>query len=254
MGLPPEPDAGLAAHVLPAPLHAAMRHVYAQGIEHAVLVGGTALAGYYAGHRRSDDIDLFVRDEEAHRAAVLAVESLRRRGAELTAETRTAQYYHSLAAWDGHRFTVDVAVHGGLWEPTDSARAEDGVRVASLETLSALKGAALLSRCSEKDLYDIAWLLKNRPGLDASELADGAARVDAGANPETFLIALLGASLSEDACSFANGQGVPSGEVFREVTALRKSLLKDFKKLAAAAPAPAISPLIARVRKLKGKK
>lgn len=253
MGLALKPDAGLAARVLPAPLHAALRHVYAQGIEHAVLVGGTALAGYYAGHRRSDDIDLFVRDEEAHRAAVLAVESLRRRGAELTQQTRTAQYYHALAAWDGHRFTVDVAVHGALWSPEDSSRAEDGVRVASLDALTALKGAALLSRCSEKDVYDLVWLLKNRPALNAAELAAGASRVDAGANPETFLIALLGASLSEDACAFAAGQGVPSGEVFRAVSALRKSLLKEFKALAAAAPAPAIAPLVARLRKLKGK-
>lgn len=253
MGPTLEPDAGLAARVLPAPLHAALRHVFAQGVSDAVLVGGTALAGYYAGHRRSDDIDLFVRDEAAHRAAVLAVESLARRGAELTAQARTAQYFHALAAWEGHRFTVDVAVHGGLWEPVDSARALDGVRVASLESLTALKGAALLSRCSEKDLYDLRWLRANRPGLDTAKLASAAARVDAGANPESFLISLSGAGLSEAACSFAAAQGVGAAEAFREVTALRKSLLKDFKALAAAAPAPAIAPLIARLRKLKGK-
>lgn len=253
MGPALKPDAGLAARVLPAPLHAALRHVFAQGVSDAVLVGGTALAGYYAGHRRSDDIDLFVRDEDAHRAAVLAVESLTRRGAELASQTRTAQYYRALASLDGHAFTVDVAVHGGLWEPADSARASDGVRVASLESLTALKGAALLSRCSEKDLYDLSWLLANRPGLDAAGLAAAAARVDAGANPESFLISLSGAGLSAAACSFAADQGVAAAEAFREVTALRKSLLKDFKALAAAAPAPAIAPLIARLRKLKGK-
>lgn len=253
MGPALEPDARLAARVLPAPLHAALRHVFAQGVPDAVLVGGTALAGYYAGHRRSDDIDLFVRDEDAHRAAVLAVESLARRGAQLEPRTRTAQYYRALAASDGHRFTIDVAVHGGLWGPADSATASDGVRVASLEALTALKGAALLSRASEKDLYDLAWLLANRPALDAAGLAAAAARVDAGANPESFLIALSGAVLSEAACSFAAAQGVGAAVVLREVTALRKALLKDFKALAAGAPAPTIAPLIARVRKLKGK-
>lgn len=226
--------------------------MFAQGVEHAVLVGGTALAGYYAGHRRSDDIDLFVRDEDAHRAAVLAVESLDRQGAEVAAQTRTAQYYRALAAWGGHSFTVDVAVHGALWSPADSARAADGVRVASLDALTALKGAALLSRCSEKDLYDLRWLLANQAGLDAAALAARAARVDAGADPESFLISLLGADLSEAACAFAAAQGAGAREVFKDVTALRKSLLKDFKALAAAAPAPAIAPLIARVRRLKG--
>lgn len=253
MGPALPPDAGLAARVLPAPLHAALRHVFAQGVPDAVLVGGTALAGYYAGHRRSDDIDLFVRDEAAHRAAVLAVESLARRGAELTAQTRTAQYYRALAALDGHRFTVDVAVHGGLWEEADSGRASDGVRVASLDALTALKGAALLSRASEKDLYDLRWLLANRPGLDAAGLAAAAARIDAGANPESFLVSLSGTTLSEAACSFATGQGCGAAEAYREVTVLRKSLLKEFKALAAAAPAPAIAPLVARLRKLKGK-
>ena len=53
-----------------------------------MLVGGTALAGYYAGHRRSDDLDLFVRDEAACRAAVLAVKSLVTLGAGIGALVR----------------------------------------------------------------------------------------------------------------------------------------------------------------------
>ena len=59
MGLARKPESGLAAEVLPPPLYRALTHVFAQGIDGAMLVGGTALAGYYAGHRRSDDLDLF---------------------------------------------------------------------------------------------------------------------------------------------------------------------------------------------------
>ncbi len=81
MGLEQKPQSRLAADVLPAPLHRALRHVFAQGLSGSMLVGGTALAGYYAGHRRSDDLDLFTKDDLSQAAAVLAVKSLRNTGA-----------------------------------------------------------------------------------------------------------------------------------------------------------------------------
>ncbi|MEW6751646.1 MAG: nucleotidyl transferase AbiEii/AbiGii toxin family protein [Candidatus Latescibacterota bacterium] len=72
---------GRAARALPAPLYRALTRVFAQGISGCVLVGGTALAGYYAEHRRSDDLDLFTRDEPPFRAAVLAARSVAALGA-----------------------------------------------------------------------------------------------------------------------------------------------------------------------------
>ena len=59
--------------MLPFPLLQALRHVFAQGLNDCVLVGGTALAGFYAGHRRSDDLDLFTGSATAFTQAVLAV-------------------------------------------------------------------------------------------------------------------------------------------------------------------------------------
>ena len=70
------PDSRLAQRVLPDPLYRALTHVYAQRISGCMLAGGTAISGYYAGHRRSDDLELFAKDEDAHRAAVLAARSL----------------------------------------------------------------------------------------------------------------------------------------------------------------------------------
>ena len=54
-----QPDSSLAAQILPPPLYRALTHLSAQDLNGVMLVGGTALAGYYAGHRRSDDLDLF---------------------------------------------------------------------------------------------------------------------------------------------------------------------------------------------------
>lgn len=59
------PRAELAARFLPAPLWRGLSHVFAQGLSDTMLVGGTALAGFYAGHRRSDDLDLFVGTAES---------------------------------------------------------------------------------------------------------------------------------------------------------------------------------------------
>ena len=73
MAMGDQPDLSLARRVLPAPLLRALQHVFAQGLSGCMLVGGTALAGFYAGHRRSDDLDLFTETGEDQSAAVLAV-------------------------------------------------------------------------------------------------------------------------------------------------------------------------------------
>ena len=43
-----------------------------------MLVGGTALAGFYAGHRRSDDLDLFVGSPAAQAGIVAGMELILR--------------------------------------------------------------------------------------------------------------------------------------------------------------------------------
>ena len=47
MGLARKPESGLAAEVLPPPLYRALTHVYAQGVDGTMLVGGTALPGRF---------------------------------------------------------------------------------------------------------------------------------------------------------------------------------------------------------------
>ncbi len=110
MGLARKPESGLAAGVLPPPLYRALTHVFAQGIEGAMLVGGTALAGYYAGHRRSDDLDLFTEDTPAQKAVVLSVKSLGELGCSFAAERSSAHFYHTTCRLDGHDFTAQVVL------------------------------------------------------------------------------------------------------------------------------------------------
>ena len=103
-------DPKLADRVLPQPLLDALRHVYAQRIGDCMLVGGTALAGFYAGHRRSDDLDLFTGTATAFRQAVLAVRSLATLGTEMRERSHSNQFYRAVCSWKGLHFTVDIVL------------------------------------------------------------------------------------------------------------------------------------------------
>ena len=104
------PNSKLARSVLPEPLYRALVHVFEQGISGCMLVGGTALAGYYAGHRRSDDLDLFVRDADAHKATTLAVQTLQDLGASRTDLQHSLQFYSGSYGLSGHDFTVQAVL------------------------------------------------------------------------------------------------------------------------------------------------
>ena len=156
---------------LPAPLLESLRHVFAQGIGDCILVGGTALAGFYAGHRRSDDLDLFAGDTIGFKEAVLAVRSLSNIGVELQEMGRSNQYYRAVCYHKELGFTVDVVLDEHIVSVAETNATGDVV-VAGLPTLFAMKAATLVSRCGEKDLYDLLWLFNAYPDRELSELIE----------------------------------------------------------------------------------
>ena len=176
MGLARRPESRLAAEVLPPPLHRALTHVFAQGIDGTMLVGGTALAGYYAGHRRSDDLELLTGHPLAQRATVLSVKSLAQIGCSLAHERSSAPFYHATCRLDGHDFTTQVVLDSNLFRVGSAVRADDGVVVADLETLLKMKASTLVSRASEKDLYDLSWFFAQEERLDIPTIGIGAGR------------------------------------------------------------------------------
>ena len=240
------PDRLLASKVLPAPLYRALTHVFHQGVSGCMLIGGTALAGYYAGHRRSDDLDLFTRDEPSFRAAVGAVKSLETLGVTLEVHQSTAQFHSSTCELAGHAFTVQVVWDPPLFSVGASRRAEDGVLVADLPTLFRTKAGTLVSRCSEKDLYDLLWFFRREPGTTVGELVAMGAEIDRGMSAEAVLLSLVGTPLRMAACDFSLTQGAE--EVFEEITALKERLTEVMARLAEGAPVPLIGELIDRLR------
>jgi hypothetical protein len=212
-----------------------------------MLVGGTALAGYYFGHRRSDDLDLFVKDEDAHRASSLAVKSLRNLGTQIEQVLSSSQFFKVTCVLDRHAFTVDVVLDANLHLFGKSEVAGDGVAVASLETLLRQKAATLVSRCSEKDLYDLIWLFRANPDIDFPKLIELGSQIDGGLTAESALTSLAGTELSRSSCDFSRTQ--TADQVFKQVSSLKKSLEQALDKLARSQPVPPIGKLVRSLRK-----
>ena len=246
MGLARKPESGLAAEVLPAPLYRALTHVFAQGVQGVMLVGGTAIAGYYAAHRRSDDLDLFTEDPLAQKAAILSVQSLRQLGTSFADVRSSAHFYHAACRLDGHDFTVQVVLDSNLFAIGSGLEADDGVVVASPETLLKMKAATLVSRASEKDLYDLAWFFREDNQLDIAKLIALGKEVDGGTNGEAILTSLVGAEMHESACDFSLSQSPK--EVLTEVVRVQKSLIQGVKSHLREQPAPPIAALIRKLR------
>ena len=235
--------------MLPPPLLQALRHVFAQRISGCMLVGGTALAGFYAGHRRSDDLDLFTGSSTAFTQTMFAVRSLRALGVELHETAHSNQYFRAVCNHPQLAFTVDVVHDEHVFGITETNRSGDMV-VAGLSGLLAMKAATLVSRCSEKDLYDLIWLCNAFPDRALPDLIELARTVDGGATGETLVYSIGSTRLEREACGFAVEFGVSAAAVFRQVTAFQRDLLTALDRYLTRAATSPLRDLVRRIRKL----
>ncbi len=253
MAVPPNPDESLTQRALAGPLRLAIAHTFGVGLKDTALVGGTALAGYYACHRQSDDMDLFVASASAQTAAILAAKSLTSLGAIIDVEIQTPTYFHATAALDGHMFTIDIVLDANLHRVGQFHTTSSGITVADLETLLMMKTAAIVSRCSEKDLYDLLWLTAKYRRPSMASLVSLGKRYEGGLTEETLLISLTNAKLRVSACGFARGFGIEPPAVLRQIEAFRGELQQELATHLESAPAKNrdVAALVKRLRKLR---
>ncbi len=252
MAIPAKPNEALVLKTLPKPLRQAIQGIFGNGLIGCSLVGGTALAGYYAGHRESDDMALFTTDAVAQAMTVAAVKSLAGIGVVFSDERNSPSYYHVLGSLSGHNFSIDVVLDANIHRVGEFLQTTDGVQLASLETLFMMKIATLVSRCSEKDLFDLKWITEHYRNPDMKEWIALGRKVDGGANAESMLIALSAAKLRSEGCGFAAKFGISSGEVFKTIVAYRSSLQKKLAAhLETFPPSTAITSLLREIRRLK---
>ncbi|GHT11768.1 hypothetical protein AGMMS4956_05310 [Bacteroidia bacterium] len=115
------------------------------------LVGGTALA-LQLGHRKSIDLDFFGNTSVSHEEIF---NILQKNNFEVVSNKDTPHI---------HLFTinavkVDVVVLSYQW--LEPAIEEDGIRMAGLKDIAAMKLAAITNRGSKKDFVDVYFLLQH---------------------------------------------------------------------------------------------
>lgn len=224
--------------------------MFAQGLKGCVLAGGTALAGFYAGHRRSEDLDLFTASESDQRAAVLAVKSLAKTGVTLSPLLETNQYFEVAASAGKYRFKTTVVLDANLFRVAHPIELEGGTRVIDLESLLKMKAATLVSRCSEKDLFDLIWLLGNYPDLSFSDLIEFGNQIDAGVDAESVLGSVEGSTLRKDACTFSLDDSVSPLKIYQQILEFREELIKGLVQYLKKQPVPPIGVLVRKLRAL----
>lgn len=246
----------LSAKASAPTLRQALRHIFSQVSDGVWLVGGTALAGYYAEHRRSDDLDLFAKDEFAFKSLVAAVKSLQKEKAFFSDERSSASFYHVLCQFAGHQFTIDAVLDENLHRIGKAWKDADGVFVADLETLLTMKMGTLISRVSEKDLFDLAWLFEHMANPDVAKLIKRANLIDGGIVPETLLYTLSAATPREEACHFTLPHDTQKPkDILKKIQGFKKQLVQKIREIENEAPlsqsAEALRESIADFKKLR---
>lgn len=83
-----------------------------------------------------------------------------------------------------------------------------------------MKFSTLVSRCSEKDLFDLKWFFSSFPEISISDAITNAKLIDGGISHEALLISLSMAKLRLESCGF----------FLRDSAGNRKKILGDLVK------------------------
>lgn len=215
-----KPFAKISTKAVSAELKHVLHEFFKRSSPDSWLVGGTALAGFYAEHRVSHDMDIFVKSPDDFELACRAIRDLQKQGLVLAHELHTPQYYRAQAKWRDYAFTVDLVLDENIHQLGEALRTADGIMVSTLNTLFAMKFSTLVSRCSEKDLFDLLWFFSSFKKISVSDAVANACLIDGGLNHESLLISLSLAKLRLEACGF----------LLHDSAAARKTVLRDLMK------------------------
>ncbi len=189
------------------------------------LTGGTALGRIHVRHRYSEDLDLFVNDDDRFQAWVDRMLEAWRRGPgwQLAVQRRDPRFVRALVSKGELPLKVEFVndVRGRVGAP---ARHEGFGLVDTKENILANKITALLDREEPKDLADV-WGLCRRGGLLLKDALAGAASKAVGVFAADVARVLLQAS-TDDWRLVRWIPPAPSSEEFlRDLRALGEELL-----------------------------
>lgn len=184
-----EPAPGLRPGILTPLQQTVLEQFFAYDVgQHFFLTGGTALAGFYLGHRLSDDLDLFTLEDRTFEGLEAELGRLARETHASAATQISTPAYRQvmLTTGNGDRlrldFVRDIPVQFG-----ERCRVS-GVIVDSLLNIAVNKVTAVFGRADIKDFVDLYFLLSQ--GFDLDALFRLAAEKDRGFTPFYFVTML----------------------------------------------------------------
>ncbi|MBI4956656.1 MAG: nucleotidyl transferase AbiEii/AbiGii toxin family protein [Myxococcales bacterium] len=187
------------------------------------LTGGGALAGFYLGHRTTEDLDLFGPPGLDLREPALALgDAARSLGATVRPRTTYPDFRRVVVARGDDTCIVDLVVDRAPVVDADK-RVFGVVRVDTPREIAANKICTLLGRSEIKDLVDLSELLAH--GVDLEQAFRDARRKDGGAEPATLAWVLEQITIGPEA-------RLPGGVDARVLTAFRDGLVRRLRALA----------------------
>ncbi len=150
------------------------------------LSGGAALGGFYLGHRRSLDLDLFTPDLDNVEQIARLLRSLVSESGWILTELQTGPGIRRFSVSRGEEQTLVDVVHEPVPQEVDlpDKPTAGGIRYDALDDLVANKLGALLGRGDVKDLVDLYFLAEH--GVDVISYLPAARRKDGGMDPTTL--------------------------------------------------------------------
>lgn len=118
------------------------------------LSGGTALVGFYFGHRETHDLDLFTLENEIENGFRLVNETAKELNASVESIQTSPDFRRLLVRRDMEAIIIDL-VRKYVFQISPEKPTINGIRLDSPEEILANKLCALLSRSEVRDLVDV---------------------------------------------------------------------------------------------------
>jgi len=148
------------------------------------LTGGGALAGFYFGHRTTEDLDLFSAPGPELPEVAREVEDVARACGAEAKVTSAHRDFHRLVTRRGEEACiVDLVIDRAAMIETEKAQFGE-VRVDTQREIAANKICTLVSRSEIKDLVDLWFLV--RSGIDLHQAFADAQKKEGNAEPATL--------------------------------------------------------------------
>lgn len=205
------------------PLQRDLLEAFFEKEQRLFLTGGAALAGFYLGHRDTEDLDLFCSQEiDLQEVARVLEAAAATRGAKVQALRTYPGFRRLFAARGEETCVIDLVVDSA--PAIDVQKAVFGkIRVDTLREIAANKLCTLLGRGEIKDLVDFQKL--TAAGIELGQALTDAERKDAGMDPATLAWVLEQLTISPSS-------PLPGGADATQIDAYRKHLVQELRAIA----------------------